>query len=117
MTAWSRRFVVAVLGVGAGLAAVWLAGVPVALVAQQTAARTTHGQPAPTVNRATSRDWPLHHHDLRSARYVDASEITAANAAAVTQKWSFKPSVVAGTFGLPDEAAGSTVLGGRNSLF
>src|SRR5262245_27283417 len=85
--------------------------------AQQVPAKTTHGETAPVVNRATSRDWPLHHHDLGSARYVDASEITAANVATVVPKWSFKPSVVAGTFGLPDESASSTVLAGRNSLF
>jgi glucose dehydrogenase len=110
---------IARLGLGAAVvgSVFWLSGPVPAVRAQQPAARTTHGEPAPSVNRATSRDWPLHHHDLGSVRYVDAAEITAANVAKVTERWSFKPSVVAGTFGLPDEAASSTVLGGRNSLF
>ena len=112
-----EQFVRTTLRAGAGVTLASLLGLLASVGAQQPPAKTTHGQPAPVVDRATSRDWPLHHHDLGSARYVDAAEITAANVARVTQKWSFKPTVVAGTFGLPDESASSSVLAGRNSLF
>jgi quinoprotein glucose dehydrogenase len=88
-----------------------------ATLAAQQPAKTTMVGGTPEVNKATSLDWPLHNHDLSSARYVAATEITAANASALTLKWSFKPDVVAGAFGLPPEAAASSVLTNRNSFF
>src|SRR4051812_25744027 len=97
-------------------AAAWLLVVPVLLAQAPPAAKTTMSGTAPQVNKATSLDWPLHNHDLGSGRYVAASEITAANASKIALKWSFKPDVVAGAFGLPDEAAKSSVLTSRNSF-
>ena len=88
----------------------------VTLIAQQPAKTTMLGR-TPEVNKATSLDWSLHNHDLSSSRYLAATEITAANASTLTLKWSFKPDVVAGGFGLPPEAATSSVLTNRNSFF
>lgn len=88
----------------------------VVLVGQQQAKTTMRGTP-PQINKATSLDWSLHNHDLASSRYVPATEITAANASKIALTWSFKPDVVAGAFGLPDEAAKSNVLANRNSFF
>ena len=107
------------VGLGAAVAcgAALVLGLMPALLAQQPQAKTTHQQTAPAVSQTTSHDWALHNHDLSSSRYVPATEITAANASRVVQKWSFKPSVVAGSFGLPPQAAGSAVLATRNSIF
>ena len=97
------------------LSAAWL-GLGLPAFAGQDAATTVHAA-APRVDPAASLDWPLHMQDLASSRYSPATEFTADNAATLELKWTFTPTIVAGAFGLPDEAAASSVLQNRNSFF
>src|SRR5215510_1796531 len=64
-------------------------------VAQQTTTRgattTPGGAPLPRIDRATTRDWPVHNFDLRNTRYAAIDEINTSNVSRLALKWSFRP--------------------------
>ena len=112
---WSGCFLHGAKGIGL-LVTAWLCLAPPA-IAQQGPRTTVRSSAVPQVDRATSVDWALHMQDLTSSRYSRATEFTADNVANLEVKWTFKPTIVAGAFGLPDEAARSSLLQNRNSFF
>ena len=57
-------------------------------VLAQGRSQTTHVTDAPTIDRVTSTDWPLHNLDLRNSRYAAPDQITPDNVGTLVLKWS-----------------------------
>src|SRR5207244_1716679 len=45
--------------------------------------------PIPQVDRATSRDWPLHNFDLANSRYAPLGQINSSNVRSIAVKWLY----------------------------
>ena len=45
--------------------------------------------PVPQVDRATSRDWPLHNFDLANSRYAPLGQINSSNVKSIAVKWLY----------------------------
>ena len=54
----------------------------------QESAQTTRVTTAPTVDRSTSTDWPLHNLDLQNTRFARVDQITSSNVGSLVLKWS-----------------------------